>query len=435
MKSEKIIINCPNCGIEIEVNEILYHQLEEQVKRVYEKKVAEKEKELRIERQKIQEEKEKVEKEKERIKEIIDREVKDKLNSEKTKIAETLRKQIENEFSEHMKELQRELSIKSAQVKDLHKAKAEIERLKREKDELREQITLEKEKEFSDRLKEEKIKIQKQLEEMNILKIKEKEKIIEDLKAQLDEAKRKAEQSSIQLQGEVQELELENLLRALYPGDEIREIKKGQRGADVLQIVKTPQGVECGKIYYESKRTKNFEYDWLQKLRDDNLEVKADILVLVTEKMPDGEDKFFFKDGVWICSFFEIKGLSLVLRHGLLQVYSVIITQQGKETKMEMLYNYLTSQEFRDQFRAIVEGFKSLQDSYQDEKLKMMKIWKEREKQLEKILINAVNFYGAIKGIAGASIPEIKMLESRQQIGIEQKQDTIKETTMADNSG
>jgi hypothetical protein len=270
---------------------------------------------------------------------------------------------------------------------------------------------------------------------MNILKIKEKEKIIEDLKAQLDEAKRKAEQSSMQLQGEVQELELENLLRSLYPGDEIREIKKGQRGADILQVVKTTQGVECGKIYYESKRTKNFDYEWLQKLRDDNLEVKADILVLVTEKMPEGEDKFFFKDGVWICSFFEIKGLSLVLRHALFQVYSVIITQQGKETKMEMLYNYLTSQEFRDQFRAIVEGFKSLQDSYQEEKLKMMKIWKEREKQLEKILINAANFYGAIKGIAGASIPEIKMLESRQQIGIEQKQDTIKEVTMANNSG
>jgi hypothetical protein len=257
MKSEKIIINCPNCGIEIEVNEVLYHQLEEQVKKVYEKKVAEREKELQTERRKIQWEKEKIEKEKEKIKEIIDREVKDKLNSEKTKIAETLRKQIENEFSEQMKELQRELSIKSAQVKDLLKAKAEIERLKREKDELREQIILEKEKEFSDRLKEEKIKIQKQIEEMNILKIKEKEKIIEDLKAQLDEAKRKAEQSSMQLQGEVQELELENLLRSLYPGDEIREIKKGQRGADILQVVKTTQGVECGKIYYESKRTKN----------------------------------------------------------------------------------------------------------------------------------------------------------------------------------
>jgi hypothetical protein len=225
--------------------------------------------------------------------------------------------------------------------------------------------------------------------------------------------KRKAEQGSMQLQGEIQELELENILRNLYPYDEVTEIKKGQRGADIIQIVKTNQGNECGKIYYESKRTKNFEYGWLQKLRDDNLEAKADVLVIVTEVMPaDTEFEYFYKDGVWICSFSEIKGFSLVLRQGLLQIQAVTITQQGKETKMELLYDFLTSQEFRGQFEAIIEGFKSLQDSYSDEKLKMQKIWKEREKQLEKILTNAVNFYGSLKGIAGASIPDIKMLES-----------------------
>lgn len=129
----------------------------------------------------------------------------------------------------------------------------------------------------------------------------------------------------------------------------------------------------------------------------------------------DNEFKYFYKDGVWVCSFWEIKGFSLVLRQGLLQVQAVTITQQGKDTKMELLYDFLTSQEFRGQFEAIIEGFKSLQDDYSDEKLKMQKIWKEREKQLEKILSNAVNFYGSLKGIAGASIPDIKMLESSDE--------------------
>jgi hypothetical protein len=414
MESENII-KCPECGAEIDVNEVLYHQLEEQIKKDYEKKAAKKEKELHIKLQEIKTEKERIEKEKENLKELVDKEVQHKLKSERTKLEKALRQQIQDETSEQLKELQKELQVKSNQVKELNKTKAEIEKLRREKEELGDQIALEKEREFSEKLKNEKLKIKKQVDEENTLKIKEKDKVIEDLKTQLEEAKRKAEQGSMQLQGEVQELELENLLRSLYPFDEISEIKKGQRGADILQIVRTDQGVESGKIYYESKRTKNFDNNWLQKLKDDNLDVKADILILVTEAMPEGSDKFFFKDGVWVCSFFEVKGLSVVLRYGLLQMHSVVIAQHGKETKMEMLYNYLTSQEFRGQFEAIIEGFKALQDSYSDEKLKMQKIWKEREKQLEKILTNAVNFYGSLKGIAGASIPEIRMLEGEQQ--------------------
>ncbi|MBI3794934.1 MAG: DUF2130 domain-containing protein [Nitrospinae bacterium] len=241
--------------------------------------------------------------------------------------------------------------------------------------------------------------------------MKEKEKIIDDLKKQIEEAKRTAELGSVQLQGEVQELEIENVLRTLYPYDEIQSVKKGVRGADILQTVRTNRGIECGKIYYESKRAKNFDNNWLQKFRDDNLEAKADALILVTETKPESSDGILLKDGVWICSFFELKSLSLVVRHGLEKVQSMTAVQQGKESKMEMLYSYLTSQEFKAQFEAILEGFKGLQDSYSDEKLKLQKIWKEREKSLDKILANAVTFYGAIKGIAGSAVPDIKMLE------------------------
>lgn len=277
---------------------------------------------------------------------------------------------------------------------------------------MREAVNLEKEKEFSIKLKEEKQKIQELAEEANSLKVKELEKQLEDQIKLAQEMKRKAEQGSMQLQGEIQELELQRLLAEQFIYDEITEIKKGQRGADILQIVKNNIGQASGKIYYESKRTKNFDYNWLQKLRDDNLSVKADILVLVTEAMPEGQLKYFYEDKVWICSFTEIKWLSMMLRHQLLELKSREITVQGMETKMAQLYTYLTSQEFQGQFGAIIEGFQGLQEGYIGEKLKMNKIWKEREKQLEKILLNSVHFYGALRGIAGNSIPEIKLLES-----------------------
>ncbi len=410
MKKDNII-ECPKCGAEIDVNEVLYDQLEDQIKKSYDKKSAKRERELQQELDDVHAEKELLKKEKEGIQELIAKEVQGKLRSEKTKLEKSIRDQLQGETSERIEGLQKELEQKSTQVKELNKTKTELEKVRREKDEIRDQVILEKETEFTEKLRGERQKIKKQADEENTLKIKELEKKLDDQTKLAEEMKRKAEQGSMQSQGEIQELELEKLLRELYPQDEITEVKKGQRGADVLQVVRTQQGEECGKIYYESKRTKNFDLNWLQKLRDDNLTAKADALVLVTETMPEGADDFFLKEGFWVCTIWEVKGLSFVLRHGLLQVHSLSITQQGRGSKMEMLYSYLTSLEFKGQFEAIIEGFRGLQDGYLDEKLKMQKIWKEREKQLEKILSNAVSFYGSLKGIAGASIPDIKMLE------------------------
>lgn len=414
-------IKCPECGAEIDVNEVLYHQLEDKIKTSYDKKSAKEKQALQERLNEVEAKEEKIKKEKEKIDITIEQQVKTKLKAETSTLEKSIRKKVDEEKSEQFEELQKELGQKSEQLKEFNRTKAEVERLKRENNEQAEKIGLEKEKEFTQKLGEEKKKIKQQSDEDNALKIEELKLQLEEQKKLAEEAVRRAEQNSMQRQGEVQELELEKILRELHKYDEITEVKKGQRGADVIHCVITTQGVACGKIYYESKRTKNFDYNWLQKLRDDNLTVKADVLVLVTETMPDGQDKFFLKDGVWICSLWDVKPLSLVLRHGLLQIQSLTTTHQGRETKMEMLYNYLTSQEFSGQFGAIIEGFKSLQDNYADEKLKMQKIWKEREKQLEKILSNAVNFYGSIKGIAGASIPDIKMLEYGQQTTLELK--------------
>ncbi|MCS7250154.1 MAG: DUF2130 domain-containing protein [candidate division WOR-3 bacterium] len=377
--NENIII-CPNCKTKINVNEILYQQIEEKIRINYEKKL------------------------------------KEEILTERAKLRKSLKEELEKEQEELINRLKTELEEKSKKVKEIYILQAELEKLKREKEENEAKIRLEMEKSFSERLNEEKRRIQTQIEEQIFLKLREKDKIIEDLKNQLEEAKRKAEMGSIQLKGEVQEIEIEKLLKSLYPNDKIQEIKKGQKGADVLQIVINNQGEECGKIYYESKRTKEFNYDWLRKLREDNLEMKADILVLVTEAMPEKENKFFFEDGVWVCNFFELKPVSYILRHFLLEINNIETIHKGKETKMELLYNYLTSNEFKNQFLAIVEGFVELQKSYLEERRKMEALWAKREEHLRKILDNAARFYGKIKGIAGKTLPEIEIFEDRKEI-------------------
>jgi hypothetical protein len=406
--TQEYTIKCPECGSIIDVNDALIHQIEEKLKKSYERKIAKEKQEISDKIKELEKKEQSLMKKEEKIKEEAKKEAEKILTVERNKI----RQKIEEEKSEEIKALLNELNLKSEQIKELNRTKAEIEKLRREKEELKEIIALEKEKEFSEKLKEERLKLQKLEEEKHLLKIRELEKKLEDQTKLVDEMKRKAEQGSMQLQGEIQELELEKILKELYPFDVIKEVKKGQKGADLIQIVRDNHGNECGKIYYESKRTKNFENSWIQKLKEDNLDVKADALIIVTEAMPpDSKLSFFEKDGVWICSFRDIKSFSLIIRHSLMQISMISNTQKDKGTKMEILYNYLTSQEFRSQLEAIIEGFKALQDGYQEEKLRMQKIWKEREKQLEKVLSNTINFYGSIKGIAGKSIPDIPLLE------------------------
>jgi hypothetical protein len=404
-------IKCPECGASIDVSEVLTHNIEEELQKKYEKESNKKEMEFKAKYNEIAAMRVEIEKQQAEIKIKVQSEVDSALKLEKKKIEAETRKKYEKENAELLADKDKELEEKSAQLKDLKKTKAENERLKRDQAALREDLELEFETKMNDSLRLEKVKIKQQAEDEQTLKIKEKEKIIGDLMDQLDEAKRKAEQGSMQLQGEIQELEIEAMLREKFPYDTVTEVKKGQKGADCLHTVRSAQGADCGKIYYESKRTKEYQNGWIQKLKDDNLEVKADVLVIVTQAMPDGESKYFYKDGVWVCSYSEIRWFSFVLRHGLIQLSAVAITQHNKDSKMEMLYNYLTGKEFKGQLEAIIEGFSAIQSGYHDEKKKMLKIWGEREKQLEKIISNTITFYGSLKGIAGASIPDIPMLE------------------------
>jgi len=215
----------------------------------------------------------------------------------------------------------------------------------------------------------------------------------------------------MQTQGEVQELAIEEWLAEKFPLDVIQEIKKGERGADCLQIVHTRSRQNCGSIYYESKRTKNFQPSWIEKFKADIQERNASIGVLVTEVMPPNMERLGLKDGIWVCSFDEFKGLCTVLRESVIQISSAIVTQENKGDKMGMLYDFLTSNEFQMQIGAIVEGFTQMKSDLESEQRSIRGIWKKREKQIEKVLLNTTGMYGSIKGIAGSAVQAIPLLE------------------------
>jgi hypothetical protein len=243
------------------------------------------------------------------------------------------------------------------------------------------------------------------------LRLKELEKQLEDQKKLAEEMKRRAEQGSMQLQGEVQELALEELLRATFPFDEISEVGKGVRGADCIQTVRNAYGQECGKIIYESKRTQSFSPEWVEKLKADMRSQGAIIAVIVTQTMPKDLGNFGERNGVWICSFAEVKALSYVLRDGVVRVFNAAKSQENRGDKMHLLYDYLTSSEFGEQWKAIREGFLSMKQSIQRERDTMERLWKAREKQLEKVLLNAAHIRGSIEGIAGKDAIDINLLE------------------------
>ena len=234
---------------------------------------------------------------------------------------------------------------------------------------------------------------------------------LDEQKKLADEMKRRAEQGSMQRQGEVQEVLLEEILRENFPFDLIEEVGKGVEGADCIQVVRNSSGKECGKIIYESKRTKAWNNTWLEKLKADKRNRGADIAILVTQVFPKDMERFGERDGIWLCNFTEVNSVAHLIRSGIIQLYEAQKSGENREDKMHLLYNYLTGNEFRGQVEAIAEGFMAIKMGIVKERIQMEKIWKEREKQLEKVLINTSGMYGSVKGIAGASVGDIPLLD------------------------
>jgi hypothetical protein len=320
-----------------------------------------------------------------------------------------LKKNIAAEYEAQLQQFQKnateaETKLQAARAKEIEFLQKE-QGLKTKEAEL--ELTLQR------KLIEERGKLQEQLakeeaekiglkEQEYALRTKELEKQIENQKKLVEEMRRKQEQGSMQLQGEVQELMLEELLQTTFPFDKIEEVGKGVRGADCIQVVRNQFGNESGKIIYESKRTKDFANEWIEKLKSDMRTLGADVAIIVTQTLPKDMDRFGEKDGVYICTFTEVRSVALLLRNALLKIAEAKKSQENKGDKMVMLYDYLISSEFSEQWKAIREGFMSMKLSIQKERDTMEKLWKAREKQLEKVLLNAAHIKGSVEGIAGA---------------------------------
>lgn len=411
MSQDQTSISCPNCGEDIDVNDILYHQVDEQLKKKYQDELKREKQKIESQSDELEQQRKALEEEKSKQAELLAQQVSEQLKEKEAVLAQKLKKAAEAEQKDALEILREELNEKSKQVQELNKASAELEKIKREKNELEDKLKAEAEKQLNERLALERQRIAKEESGKHELKRKELEKQLEDQKKLTEEMKRKQEQGSMQTQGEVQELGIEEWLAEKFPLDVIQEIKKGERGADCLQIVHTRTRQNCGSIYYESKRTKHFQPSWIHKFKADIQERNANIGVLVTEVMPPDMDRLGLKDGIWVCSFEEFKGLCTVLRESIIQISSAIVTQEHKGDKMGMLYDYLTSNEFRMQIEAMVEGFTQMKSDLEAEQRSMRGIWKKREKQIEKVLLNTTGMYGSIRGIAGNAVQAVPLLE------------------------
>jgi len=413
-------IICPNCHHEFEPQDAIAKSIEKEYKEKFDQDRQNLLARFTAQQKLLEQQQKEFEKKKEKENELFaERMEKEKLKLQND-LQEKLRKSISNDFENQLKLLQQanndnEEKLKSARQKELEFLQKEKE-LKNQAAEM--EIQLEKKLAVERELLIEQIREQEKArnevkENEHSLKIKELEKQLNDQKKLAEEMRRRAEQGSMQLQGEVQELALEEILESEFPFDVVSEVGKGIRGADCIQVVRNNFGQECGKIIYESKRTKDFGGDWIEKLKADMRSTGADIAVLVTKTMPKELDCFGLKDGVWICTFSEVKALANVLRDGIIRVFNSSKSHENKGDKMYLLYDYLTSNEFSEQWKAIREGFAAMKMSIINERAAMEKLWKAREKQLEKVLLNAAHVKGSIEGISGMDAIDLNLLDEQ----------------------
>lgn len=415
-------LNCPRCGTEINVEDVLASDIEQKYRLAYQQKLQESQMALTNAQTKLEQDVKAFEDNKKRMNEMF----MERLDKEKAKMQTTLQAELEQQVSEQFRQriqmLENSNQANEAKLREARERELQLlknEKLLKDKEEELE-ITLQK------RMQEERdalaASIRNQEAERNRVqqtelqyKLKQAELQLEEQKKLAEEMKRRAEQGSMQRQGETQELLLEQVLREHFPFDEIEEVGKGVEGADCIQVVRNARGEVCGRIIFESKRTKNWQAAWLDKLKNDQRNTKADIGIIVTQALPREMDRFGEKEGIWICGFSEVAAVAGILRKGILSMHELSKSQENKGEKMQMLYDYLTGKEFRGQLEAIMEGFLSLKNGITRERIQMEKLWKEREKQLEKVLLNTSGMFGSVKGIAGASIADIPLLEGNPE--------------------
>ena len=409
-------ITCPKCGAEIKLTESLAAPLVAATRLEFEEKIARKDSEV-AKREVAIREKEAALKQ---AQDSIDEQVAAKLDLQKAVIAAEEAKKakllVSNELKQKTDEignLQAVMKERDAKLAEAQKAQVELIRKQRELDDAKREMELTIEKQVQAVLGQVRDKARKEAEDSLKLSLTEKEHTIASMQKKIEELKQRAEQGSQQLQGEVQELELESTLKAKFPRDTIEEVPKGEFGGDVLHRVFSFGGQACGTILWECKRTKNWSDSWLAKLRGDQRSAKAEIAVMVSHALPQGVETFDLIEDIWVTSTDCAIPVALALRQSLIELAIARQAGEGQQTKMGMVYEYLTGPHFRQRVSAIVEAFTAMQEDLNAEKKAIMKQWAKRESQIDRVMQATVGMYGDLQGIAGKSLKEIEGLDMK----------------------
>lgn len=411
-------IKCPKCGNLFDVENVLAADIEQKYQQQYQTQLNASLEKVEADKKKLKEEQDIFEEKRKKENELFAKKLQEEKQKLSIELQEQLKKSIAEDYENKIQVLAtanktNEERLKEARQKELFFLQKEAELKSKEADleiSLQKQLQQERQK-LTEQIRQQEIERTSVKEIEFKLKLKELETQLDEQKKLADEMRRRAEQSSMQRQGEAQELLLEEILKEHFPFDIIEEVGKGVEGADCIQIVRNNTGKECGKIIYESKRTKTWQNNWTDKLKTDKRNLNAHVAILVTQSFPKDMERFGEKDGIWICNFQEVASLAHLIRNGIIQIDELQKSEENKGDKMHLLYNYLTGNEFKGQVEAIVEGFMAMKQGITKERVQMEKIWKEREKQLEKVLISTSGMYGSVKGIAGSSIGDIPLLD------------------------
>ena len=411
-------ITCPNCKTAVKLTESLAAPLIESTRLQFQQQLEQKDKEVATREDALRLKETQLQDSKAKLDEQVANQVEAMLKKERSVIATDEARKAKLAIGDALERKAQEVSeltdiLKSREEKlaEAQNAQAELVKQKRELDDARREMSLTIEKRIQDGLQESREKIQREAEETYGLRVMEKEQTILAMQKQIEDLKRKAEQGSQQLQGEVQELALESMLQSKFQFDLIEPVPKGEFGGDILQRVVGSGGQTCGTILWESKRTKNWSDSWLAKLREDQRNARAEIAVIVSQTLPAGIETFEQVGGIWITHPRAAFPVAMVLRQTLLEISTARMSLEGQQTKTEMVYQYLTGPRFRQRVEAIVEAFSSMQSDLDKERKVIMKQWAKRSEQIERVMQATVGMYGDLQGIAGKSLQEIEGLE------------------------
>ncbi|MDT4328762.1 DUF2130 domain-containing protein [Methylomonas sp. MED-D] len=413
-------ITCPNCNTQVPLTESLAAPLLAATRKQFEQQLQQKDQAIALREQGIKDQEKQLAEAKRGLDDQVAQQVAKQLQAERQRVIEEETRKAKQSAAAELEHKSRELAelnevlkVRDAKLAEAQQAQAELIKKQRELDDAKRELELTIEKRVQTNLAEVRNQAKREAEEGLKLRVMEKDQTIASMQQKIEELKQKAEQGSQQLQGEVQELELENLLRAKFPFDNIEPVAKGEFGGDLLQRVVGGSGQAAGSILWEAKRTKNWSDGWLVKLRADQRSAKADIAVLVSHALPKGVDSFDVIDGIWVTAPRAALPVATILRHTLLEVGMARLAAEGQHGKTEMVYQYLTGPRFRHRVEAIVEAFSTMQEDLDKERKAITKQWAKREAQIERVMNATVGMYGDLQGIAGKSLQEIEGLEMR----------------------